>query len=244
VRRTTTLLLATALSASMLAFAPAANPLDSDSGSESGTTTGTGEDSLPAPIDVEMFLHGADDNEFTDDANALGGAAPMDRTAPEGDFESKQILNYVIGPNPDCTGNGLLPTWSGFVGDGTFVGDATLTFDVVGSTPGQVQVELWADQGAGACNEAYVEPDITTIVDLPAGSGTVEAAIDTDGFDPQTSILLVVKPVEQGPVSFQPQHQARMLYDGADFAASLKFTCQPDALGQDDTAEDADCLPF
>lgn len=243
-RRTTTLLLATALSTSVLAFAPAIDDDTTEAGDGATTTEGEAEATLPDPIDVEMFLHGSDSAQFTDDDDALGDGMKMDRTAPEGDFDSKQIFNYVAGPNPSCTGNGLLPTWTGFVGEGTIVGDATLTFDVVASTPGQVQVELWADQGAGSCNEAYVEPDVVTVVDLPAGSGTVEAVLPTDGLDPAATFLLVVKPLESGPVAFSPEHQARMVYDSPDFAASLTFTCQPDALGEGETAADATCLPF
>lgn len=243
-RRALTTLLAAALPVALLAFAPAAEePTDESTSAEE--TTATEEEVLPEPVEVSMFLHGLDDGQaFVDETDPLGNGAAMDRTAPEGDFDSKQLLNYGVGPNPNCTGNGLLPTWSGFVGAGTIVGDATVTFDVVASAPGSVTVELWADQSPGACNEAYVEPDVSVDVALPAGAGTVEAVLPTDGLDPDFSFLLVLKPTESGPVSFTPEHQARILYDGADYPASLTFTCQPDALEEGETAEDADCLPF
>lgn len=258
-RRITTALLAAALPLSLLAFAPSVEDDTTTSDTETETTSdATAEESsdptvlTPDPIDVTMYMHGEGDRYVDETSYELGGGPKsMDRTAPEAtDFDSMQLLNYAAGPNPNCAGNSLFPVWTGFVGEGTIVGDATVTLHVMGATGGDVTVNVWTDVTGQACNESYPTPAATADVTLPTGDGAVEVSLPTDGIAPGASLMVQVQPTTSGPLSFMPTTQARVLYDGIDHQTSISFTCQPDdvVVEEGQTEEDAlagaDCLPF
>lgn len=258
-RRIAPMLLAAALALSMSAFAPAVGETADASGSEEQTATGeTAEEETestvltPDPIDVTMYMHGEGDRYVDETSYELAGPPKtMDREEPtESDFDSMQLLNYAAGPNPNCAGNSLFPVWTGFLGEGTMVGEATVTLHVMGSTGGDVTVNVWADVTGQACNDDFPTPDATADVTLPQGDGNVEVTLPTDGLDPDFSIMVQVQPAASGPLSFNPTTQARVLYDGADVQTSIALTCQPDDVvlqdGQteEEALEGADCLPF
>lgn len=236
-RRIVPTLLAAALPLSMLAFAPA----NTDETSTEPATESPAEDEAttvtPDPIDFVFHLHGDEDLAYVDDeVYATSGNQVMDTAAPSGDFQSRAFLNYGVGPNSACSDNALFPTWVGYVGKGTIASDATLSIDVVGGMGGTVEVRLWTDTGGG-CNESNVPADAVTTANLPVGAGTFEVAIPATGLDPLYELKVMLVPTS-------PDAQGRLLYDGADYDATLSFTCQPDDV---DTAEDAaaaDCLPF
>lgn len=268
-RSITTTLVAAALPLTLLAFAPATP--DEVGGSVSGSETTTGEPGAtvtPDPIDVTYHMHGDAETAYTDDAyyatSTLDGVLTMDRTAPEGDFDSQQLKNYSQGPNASCSGNGLFLTWKGWMGRGTATGEAIFAFDVVGSTGGEVTVEVYADT-AGECNEEYIEPVATTDVVIPVGAGRAEAVLDLEGVAPSTSLTVQVRavsnpraidnpvdnpgaPIWTSAVAAQdPTVHARVLYDGADYDATLSFTCQPDDIIYDEDGKPSHaptCLPF
>ncbi len=210
------------------------------------TNHGVDEAALPDPIEVSMYFHG-DGERYVDDDRADPLAATynvMDRTAPAtSDFESRSLPNYAAGPNPNCSGNYLLPVWTGYVGSGSIVGDATVTLDVIG-TGGDVVVQLYSGISGQACNESYVQPIAKATASLPTGPGTIEVTLPLDGYRPTFDLMVQIVAAPSGPLSFNPTTQARVLYDGVDYAGSLSFTCQPDALADGETAEDADCMPF
>lgn len=237
-RRIAPALLAAALPLSLLAFAPAAfeEPTDETTPVEEETPEEP-ETFVPAPIDFVFHLHGDEDIAWTDDeVYATSGNQLMDTTPASGDYQSRQFLNYVRGPNPNCSDNALFPTWVGYVGEGTVVGDATLSIDVVGALGGTVEVRIWTDTGGG-CNESNVVPHAVTTANLPVGSGTFEVAVPTDGLDPLFEMKVMLVPTS-------PDAQGRLLYDGADYDATLSFTCQPDETDTAEAAAEADCLPF
>lgn len=203
---------------------------------------------LPDPVDVEMFFHGDGERYVDDDAAdpLAAGYRSMDRDAPTtSDFESRQLVSYGVGPNTACSGNNLFPVWTGYVGRGTIVGDATVTFDAVG-TGGTAVVEIYSGISGQACNEAYVEPIATADVTLPQGLGRVEAVVDLDGFAPQFDLMVQIRPGD-GPAATDPAAQARILFDGVNVPASISFTCQPDEItfGADgEPTHSGECLPF
>lgn len=267
-RRITTALLAACLPLSLLAFAPSPTGTTAeDSATATATVTGDPGDVItPAPIEVTYHLHGDDGTAYVDeDAYAGVGVLPMDREAPSGDFESTQLKNYGQGPNASCAGNALFPVWSGYFGQGTIVSEATVAFDVVGSTPGPVTVDVFTDVSGQACNEAYPEPAASTTVTLPAGQGRVEATLELTDVAPSTYLMVQLRPAD-GPVAqpmpvpnpgspvwpaallpLDPTAQGRVLYDGADYDATFSFTCQPDDIVFDDEGKpshDPTCLPF
>lgn len=241
-RRTLSILSAALLALSLLASAPSG--AEGESSSQSGTSSESTESVTPDPVDVTLYFHGQGER-YVDENSYLETPAEMDRTEPTGDdFDSKQLTNYAVGPNPNCAGNGLFPAWVGLLGEGTIVGDATVTFDVVGSTGGDATVNVWADVSSGQCNENYPTPDASVTVTLPAGTGTVEVPLPTDGLRPGFQLMVQIQPASEGPASFNPAGQARVLYDGADYPASISFTCQPDDVTTQEQAAEADCSPF
>lgn len=274
-RRIATALLAAALPVSLLAFAP--TPTATTEAEDSGTATGetteeTGDVLTPDPIGVTMYFHGDDTVDVTDDdtyGGATGGILSMDREAPvDNSYETRQLVNYVQGPNAKCAGNGLWPVWRGFVGQGTLTGFGTVTFRSLGSVGGDVIVEVFADAGDNMCNEAYVEPVAATQVTLPAGEGEVTAVLDLEGVDPSGTLMVQLRPADsptktenpQGnpgaptwPAAITPHHpqsQTRIVYDGTSFLSNISFTCQPDpvTVAEGETNEEAlagaDCLPY
>lgn len=242
-RRPLIALLTAALAVSMLAFTPSST--EGGTTTDESTTTETPTLITPAPVDDTLYFHGADER-YVDENEWLDGLPPMDRTEPTGsEFESKQLLNYAVGPNSACAGNGLWPVWVGFVGEGTIVDDATVTFDVVGAIPGNVTVNVWADVSGTSCNDAYPEPDATATVALPVGAGTVEVTLPTAGLSPDFQLMVQLQPASDGPAGlFHPTNQGRVLYDSADYLSSISFTCQPDDVETEEEATAADCDPL
>lgn len=274
-RRLTTALVAAALPLALTAFTPVVTDTDEEEESPTESTESTTESDdvlTPDPISVTMYFHGDDTVDVIDDdtyAGATGGILSMDRTAPtDNSYETRQLVNYLQGPNAACSGNGLFPVWTGWVGDGTLSGFGTVTFRSLGSVGGDVLVEVFADVTGTQCNESYVEPVATTQVTLPAGEGEVTAVLDLDGVEPDSSIMVQLRPVDspastENPIDdpgapiwpaaiapHHPQSQTRIVYDGTNFLSNISFTCQPDDVTVDEgeTAEEAlagaDCLPF
>lgn len=273
-RRLTTALLAAALPLTMLAFAPAPADLQAEDSTtaEAEVDAEPGDVLVPDPIDVTMYFHGDDTVDVTDDdtyAGDTGGILEMDRTAPtDNSYETRQLANYVQGPNASCAGNGLFPVWQGWVGEGTLTGFGTVTFRSLGSVGGDVVVEVFADVTGTLCNEEYVEPVASAQVTLPTGEGEVQAVLDLDGVEPGSTLTAQLRPAD-GPAKteppidnpgspvwpaaiapFHPQSQTRIVYDGTNFLSNISFTCQPDPVtvqdGQtsDEALAEADCLPF
>ncbi len=224
-RRLTTTLLAAALPLTLLAF-----------------TAGEGEPVTADPMEFVFHLHGDSEVPLTDDeVYASSGNQVMDTLAPTGDAQTRQLLNGVVSPNTNCSENALFPTWVGYIGNGTIVGDATLSIDVVGGTGGDVEVRVWTDT-TGGCNDASVAPHITTMGTLPVGAGTMEVTIPTDGLDPLFEMKVMFVAADTSPTS-----QGRFVYDSAEFDATISFTCQPDEVTYDDKGEashEPNCLPF
>lgn len=173
----------------------------------------------PKPIPTELFLEGAStigEQDQTVDGTYL-------KLVPEAGSGEKShgVPNYVGGPNTQCAGNGLVPVFVGSVA-GTITGDMTVTFDAMSSPAAQVEVRVWPDLAAQACNESYIEPAGAVVVDLPAGSGTVEAKIEGLDFEAASGMMIQVTPVAAPPPSY-----ARVFY-GTD-ASKVTFECIPAA---------------
>ena len=272
--RITTALLAAALTLGVVAFAPAAVDLQEEDPATADDESTTGEDVVlvPDPVGVTMYFHGDDAVDVSDDdtyAGDSGGILEMDRTAPaDNSYETRQLVNYVQGPNASCSGNGLFPVWRGWVGEGTLTGFGTVTFRSLGSVGGDVVVDVFADVTGNLCNADYVEPVASAQVTLPMGEGEVQAVLDLDGVEPGSSLTVQVRPADspaktEPPVDnpgspfwpaaiapHHPQSQTRIVYDGTNFLSNISFTCQPDpvTVQEGQTTEEAlagaDCLPF
>lgn len=266
-RRLVPALLAAALPLSMLAFAPAAST--DDGGLEESPTEEAPSTITPNPINVTMYFHGDDEVQTVDENSYAGdssGVLKMDRVAPiDNTYETRQITNYVQGPNARCAGNGLLPVWVGFFGKGTMQGDGTVTLRVLGGTGGPVTIDVFTDVTGQACNEAYPEPVASATVNTPVGDGDMTAVLDLDGIRADAYLMVQVRgadgengvdnPVDDPGAPIWPSRiaptdptgQGRVVYDGTSFLSNITFTCQPDDVTFDDEgapSHDPNCLPF
>ncbi len=168
------------------------------------------------PVATTMFLEG--ESTFGEE-DQLGNGTYLKLVTAEGSGEkSMMIPNYVGGPNTNCAGNSLVPVFVGNV-TGKVTGDMKVTFNAF-SQGGAVEVRVWPDVSAQACNDAYIEPAGAVTVDLPAGEGTVEAVIPGLDFEATSVIMIQVTPVLGAP-----PYYARAFYGTAD--SKVVFSCIP-----------------
>lgn len=182
----------------------------------------------PKPVKTTLYLHG---EQVVGETENFAIVAPgtyfsMDSNEPTGpEPKSKQLLNYVRGPNTQCAGNDLFPVWLGDV-SGTITGDIKVTFHSI-SSPGAVDVQVWPDVASQLCTNdltgaaEYPEPAGSVRVSLPPGPGTVEAVIEGVKFKAGSKLMLQLTPVVESP------YFGRVLYDSTSFASSIEFNCIP-----------------
>lgn len=179
------------------------------------------------PVATALYFHGHTAIGEADALDgALGGAATgtgypkMDTTEPTGQPpKSMVVVSYVGGPNTTCAGSPLAPAWIGDM-TGTLVGDVKVTFDAISTPSGQVDVQLFPDQTAFAC-------DLTSLaqvrVDLPPGAGQVEAIIEDVKLPVLAALMVQITPVTATP------YVSRVLYDSPDYPSKIEFGCIPSA---------------
>ncbi|MGH2747057.1 MAG: hypothetical protein ACRDKB_03915 [Actinomycetota bacterium] len=170
----------------------------------------------PKPVATTLFMDGA--NSFGEQDQLIDGTFLTLGTAEPSSEKSHGIPNYVAGPNTNCAGNGLVPV---FVGDlsGRVVGDMKVTFNAFASG-GSVEIRVWPDVNAQACNDDYVPEAGAVEVPLPSGEGTVEAVIEGLDFTAESVMMIQLTPVIGGAPSF-----ARAFYATAD--SKVEFECFP-----------------
>ena len=189
------------------------------------------------PVTTKLFLHGSTVVGENDSFSLVAeGYLPMSTEEPSADLKSRQITNGLATPNTQCAGNNLFPVWSGPV-SGQVKGDVKLTFSAIG-TPGKAVVRIWPDIGASMCDSSlsgtsdYPDPAGEVVVDLPAGSGTVEAVMKNVNFKAIGSVIVQISPAvladvpEPGGAVLEP-FISRVLYDSPDYASALEFKCIP-----------------
>ena len=170
----------------------------------------------PKPVATTVYMEGT--STFGEE-DQTGTGTYMKLTAAEGSGEkSMGMLNLVATPNMNCAGNSL---WPVFVGDvsGRVVGDMKVSFNAFGQG-GQVEVRVWPDIAAQACNENYIEPAGAAVVDMPMGEGLVEATIEGLDFTAMSVMMIQLTPVVQAP-----PYYGRAFYGTAD--SKVEFSCIP-----------------
>lgn len=177
-----------------------------------------------APVATKLFLHGTETiGEIEMPTNLLDGLfMSMDTTAGSSE-KSLAYVNYVAGPNTQCAGNSLFPVWTGKIA-GQVTGDIKVTFNSI-SSPGKVDIRVWPDVLAQACNESYPEPAGHVTVDLPPGSGTVEAVIPGVNFNATAALMVQITPVL--PTEGGTPILGRVFYDTE--GSFVEFSCIPAA---------------
>lgn len=180
------------------------------------------------PIPMTFFLHGTELIGEIDAVNNLSAGAynKMDPAEPSGPApKSMGLIDYVVGPNSDCAGNYLYPVWTGNV-SGRIVGELKVTFHTIGA-PRSVDVRIWPDVMSQACagndlaEGSYPAPAYEQSVTLPAGPGVTEVVFEDVDLATIGSFMLQITPPPGEPLP------GRVLYDSADFASSVEFTCIP-----------------
>lgn len=205
---------------------------------ETATETPTEAPSEPVYENLTFYLHSTDRVGETD-ASTLAGMK-MDTTAPTAtDTASRQILNYVRGPNTKCSGSWLFPSWDGEM-EGQVQGNVTVTLQTLTHPNNSFVVELFAD-GAGGCNDAYVPPVASKTVSFPPGQATSEVVFENVDFAVQGQLTLLVRP-PNGPTVTPPPppdptvpsapsqptlepHQGRVFYDSASVQSRVELQC-------------------
>lgn len=169
------------------------------------------------PVASTLFLEGTS-TVGEEDQNLTTGAYLKLQNAEGSGEKSMGLFNAVATPNTNCGGNSLMPVFVGPV-SGQIVGDMKVSFNAMG-TPGNVEIRVWPDLAAQACNEAYVEPAASVEVALPAGEGLVEAVLEDVNFAPSSVMMLQITPVLAAPGNYN-----RVFYGTAD--SKIEFTCIP-----------------
>lgn len=171
----------------------------------------------PKPVATTLFLDG--ESNFGEE-DQLGNGTYLKLQAEEGSGEkSMMIPNYVGGPNTNCAGNSLVPVFVG-AASGTVVGEMKVTFSAMAPPAQKVEVRVWPDVAAQACNDAYIPPAGSVIVDLPAGQGDVEAVIENLNFSAVGGLMIQITPVLGAPPGY-----SRAFYGTAD--SKIEFSCIP-----------------
>ena len=169
------------------------------------------------PVATTLFMEGT--SSFGEE-DQLGNGTYLKLQTKEGSGQKTMgVPNYTGGPNTNCAGNSLVPVFVGGLA-GRVVGDMKVTFNTMSTPASKVEVRVWPDVAAQACNESYIEPAGAAIVDVPAGQGTVEAVIEGLDFESIGGLMIQVTPVLAAPPSY-----GRVIYGTAD--SKVEFSCIP-----------------
>lgn len=185
------------------------------------------------PVATTLYLHGT---EMAGEAESFPGVStsylPMDTKEPEGTAtKSKQLTNYVRGPNNECAGNSLWPVWVGRL-EGSVKGDVKVTLNTV-ATPGKILIRIWPDVMSQMCTQEalgsfdYPKPAGEVLVDVPPGPGVVEAVIKGVKFKAVSSLMIQVSPEWVDDPGYFPPFQGRVLYDSESAVSKIELTCTP-----------------
>ena len=194
--------------------------------------------SVATPETVTLNLHGTEAIGERD--TVVGGSfLEMDPAPPSATEKSMNVTNYLGGPNTDCEGNALTPTWEYFFEEGpvTMDGPLEIKLHTVALPESPIEVKLFAD-GDGTCtfeDEVADAPNLMYTVTPEVGQNvttiTVKRARINKPFDSLTLML-------NAPI-LAPS-QVRVFYDSAASPSSLSFTC----LAQQDADDEVEtCLP-
>lgn len=151
----------------------------------------------------------------------------------DGTPKSKQLTNYVRGPNNQCAGNSLWPVYVGEL-SGKVQGEMKVVFHTA-STPGEVLVRVWPDVMSQMCTQEtlgafdYPEPAAEMTVAVPPGPGEVEAVFEDVNFEAVAGLMVQISPVvmDTPAGSVFPPLVGRVLYGASSTPSRIEFGCIP-----------------
>jgi hypothetical protein len=181
----------------------------------------------PKPVATTLYMHGtlhvADLTEWL--SGAAGGThRMMDATEPAAGAPKSQSFSFAAG-NLECAGNELFPSWEGKIA-GKLASDVTIKANFV-SAPTTVTARVWIDVPFGSCTSSntgstdFQPPVAEVTVDVPPGSNEVEIVLE--GLKGKKAKFSMIVQLHQT----SPAGQGRILYDSADFASRVEFSCIP-----------------
>ena len=181
----------------------------------------------PKPVATTLYMHG----EFpvADMTQWLSGVTgtphrTMDTTEPAAGAPDSQSFSFAAG-NLECAGNDLFPSWEGKV-SGKLASDLKLTAHFL-SAPASVTARVWIDVPFGSCTSSntgatdFQPPVAEVTVDVPAGSN--EVMIELPGLKGKKVAYSMIVQLHQT----SPAKPGRVLYDSADYATRVEFSCIP-----------------
>lgn len=172
------------------------------------------------PVKTTLYLHGNYPLGEMDGIDWFANGTPpmaMDAREPSEEIPKSMVMN-VPGLNTQCTGLPLgFPTWLGNM-NGTIVGDAVLTLNVV-TSPILLTARLWVDTPVFLCNDGYVQPNSEVTVEVPPGSNVVEVKFPKLRLRAQSLVMIEILGLGVP--------RGRVFYDATGFASALSFRCIP-----------------
>jgi hypothetical protein len=180
------------------------------------------------PAKVTLYMHGTAPIGELDGAQWAADGFPaqsgMTMDASEPDSPAPKSMNFFSPAlNDQCAGPPLaFPTWTGSV-VGTIKGDAKLTVHFA-SAPSAVLARIWSDAPMFSCNDGYIEPAREVEVDVAPGHNEIEIIFKSLNLKPTLGLMIEIL-VPSG-TGYKGQ-VGRVLYDSADMATSLSFSCTP-----------------
>lgn len=180
-----------------------------------------------APVATTLYMHGNFPvGDFVEFVNGVQNTTnmKMDPTEPAAGAPKSMSFSLPVG-NAQCAGNHLFPAWSGDV-TGKLASDVTMKAHFA-SAPAKVTARIWLDVPFGSCTSStagtsdFRDPVAQVEVDIPAGHNEVEIVFP--GLKGKTVGSIMVVQLHTNSVS----QQGRVLYDSADMATRLEFSCIP-----------------
>lgn len=180
------------------------------------------------PVKTSLYFHGTEAVGEGDLANYFQGAGymKMDSSKPaSGAPKSRQFTTWTGDPQMwnDCAGSALLPVWQGSV-SGRIVGDMKVTLNAVATPTKEVTVQVWPDLMSQTCASN----------DLGEGEYPVPAAEATATLNPAGETVITLKKVNFKAIAALTLQvlphgptPGRVLYDSAEFASGVSFSCIP-----------------
>lgn len=179
------------------------------------------------PVATTLYMHGnmpvGDGLEFVNGVQNSTNMK-MDPTEPAAGAPKSMSFSLPVG-NDQCAGNDLFPSWSGTV-SGKLASDVTMTAHFA-AAPSTITARIWLDVPFGSCTSStagtsdFRDPVAEVEVEVPAGHNEVEIVFP--GLKGKKVASIMVVELHTNAAS----NQGRVLYDSADMATRLEFTCIP-----------------